>query len=128
MRKLREQSLGLEQRLVRWMLFLSARTRERMEELAKEEPAMQKALTTSEWLSQDKEARQLYDDRQRALHDYASIVEGAREEGEIKGRKEVARQMLAEGFTTDTVARLTGLSVEEIEQLRHDTPHANPQQ
>ena len=89
---------------------------------------MQKALTTSEWLSQDKEARQLYDDRQRALHDYASIVEGAREEGEIKGRKEVARQMLAEGFTTDTVARLTGLSVEAIEQLRHDTPYANPQQ
>ncbi|MHB1682052.1 MAG: Rpn family recombination-promoting nuclease/putative transposase [Bacilli bacterium] len=123
LRKLREQSVGLEQRLVRWMLFLSARTRERMEELAKEEPAMQKALTTLEWLSQDKEARQLYDDRQRALHDYVSIVEGAREEGEIKGRKEVARRMLAEGIATDTVARFTEFSVEEIEQLRHDTPH-----
>ncbi len=74
LRKLREQSVGLEQRLVRWMLFLSARARERMEELAKEEPAMQKAPTTLEWLSQDKEARQLYDDRQRALHDYVSNV------------------------------------------------------
>ena len=93
---------------------------------------MQKALNTLEWLSQDKEARQLYDDRQRALHDYVSIVEGAREEGEIKGeikgRKEVAHRMLAEGIATDTVARLTGLSVEAIEQLQHDTPHTNPQQ
>ena len=129
LRKLREQSLGLEQRLVRWMLFLSARTRERMEELAKEEPAMQKALTTSEWLSQDKEARQLYDDRQRALHDYVSNVEGAREEGREKGREEgreegrvqekleLARRLLEMGDGPKKVSKVTGLSLEEIQRL-----------
>ena len=37
LRKLREEAVGLEQRLVRWMLFLSARSRERMGELAKAE-------------------------------------------------------------------------------------------
>ncbi len=35
-----------EQRLERWMLFLAARTKERMEELAVAEPALQKVLTT----------------------------------------------------------------------------------
>lgn len=35
LRKLREQATGLERRLVRWMLFLTARTRERLEQLAR---------------------------------------------------------------------------------------------
>ena len=43
-----------------------------MEELAKEDTAMRKALTTLEFLSQDEEARQLYEARQKALHDTPS--------------------------------------------------------
>ena len=97
---------------------------------------MQKALTTSEWLRQDEQLRQLQDDRKWALRVFLSIMEEAREEGREKGRtkamqrtvREIAHRMLSEGYTTDTVARVTGLSVEEIEQLLHDTTHTNPQQ
>ena len=126
LRKLREHAVGLEKKLVRWMLFLAARTRERMEELAKEDPMMQKALTTLEFLSQDEQTRMLYEARQKALHDYASAIGEAedkgraegREEGREEGRMETARAMLADGMETELIARLTGLSAEEVERLR----------
>ena len=136
LRKLRNELLKPEQRLVRWMLFLSSRSKENMEELAKEDPAMRKALTTLEFLSQDEEARQLYEARQKALHDYASAIGEARDkgrtegrvegreegrtEGREEGRKEIARQLLAEGEPLERVARLTGLSLQELQKLSAD--------
>ncbi|OFW77924.1 MAG: hypothetical protein A2201_08820 [Alicyclobacillus sp. RIFOXYA1_FULL_53_8] len=97
LRKLKEQSLGMERRLVRWMLFLSARTKERLEELSVKEPSMQKAMTTLEFLSHDEETRRLYEERQRALRDYASDMEGSKEDGRQEGRQEGWREGLQEG-------------------------------
>jgi len=114
----------MERRLVRWMLFLSARTKERLEELSVKEPAIQKAMTTLEFLSQDEETRRLYEERQRALRDYASAIEGAREEGREEGQQEglqkVVREMLDDDLPLPAIAKYTGLSVKEIEKLRDD--------
>ncbi len=44
--------------------------------------------------------------------------EEGREEGEAKKAAAVARAMLAEGMDTERIARLTGLSAEEVELLR----------
>ena len=122
LRKLREQSVGLEKKLVRWMLFLAARTRERMEELAKEDAMMQKALTTLEFLSQDEQTRVLYEARQKALHDYVSAIGDAEERGETKGRMEgrmeTAQAMLTRGMDMRLISEVTGLSAEEVERLR----------
>ncbi len=90
-----------------------------------QDPAIQKALTTLEFLSQDAETRRLYQERQRSLHDYVSDVEGAREEGMEKGiekgreegRREVARRMLARGMDVALVSEVTGLSPEDIQRL-----------
>lgn len=53
-----------------------------------QELAIQKALTTLKFLSQDEAARRLYEGRQRALHDYVLDIEGAREEALEKGKEE----------------------------------------
>jgi len=45
------------------------------------EPALKKAMSVLEFLSQDEQARQRYIDRQKFLWDEASMIEGAREEG-----------------------------------------------
>lgn len=118
LRKLKEQAIGVERRLVQWMLFLSTRTRERMEELAMQEPAIQKALTTLEFLSQDEETRRLYEERQRALHDYVSDIDGAREEGKAERTLEVVRNLLAIAEPLEKIAKVTGLSPEEIDAIR----------
>ena len=54
---------------------------------------MKKAMDTLEFLSQDAEVRRLYEDRQKYLHDEASMIEGALAEGEARGEKNKAIQM-----------------------------------
>ena len=100
-----------------------------MGELAKEEPAMQKALTTLEFLSQDDQARRLYEARQKALHDYASAIGEAMDKGTEKGRNEglkegrqeerllLAKRLLEMGDSVEKVMEVTDLSREEIQHL-----------
>ena len=48
------------------------------------------------------------------------LYEEGREEGEAKKAVAVARAMLADGMDVERIARLTGLPVEELEQLRKE--------
>ena len=127
LRKLQEQSVGIERRLVRWMLFLTAKTKERLEELAMEEPVMQKALTTLEFLSQDKHTRELYEQRQKGLQTYAVDMEGAREEGKAEGKhlraRFTARNLLAMGMEVEAIARVTDLPILEVEKIQREMDH-----
>ena len=122
LRKLKAQAVGLERRLVRWMLFLTTQTREGLEELAMQEPAMKKAVTTLEFLSQDERARQLYEERQKALMTYTADVEGAREEGREEGEHHravsTARKLMAAGMDVKQIAEFVDLSVDEVEAIR----------
>lgn len=45
------------------------------------EPGLEKAMDTLQYLSQDSEARRLYKARQKYLLDEASMLEGARQAG-----------------------------------------------
>ncbi|WP_232796675.1 Rpn family recombination-promoting nuclease/putative transposase [Kyrpidia spormannii] len=118
--KLREQSSGLEQWLVRWMLFFTAMG----------DRAIRKVLTTLEFLSQDEEARRLYEERMKGLQTYLADMEGARQEGREEGRKEgreegdrearkeLARALLDMGDDSEKVVQVTKLSKEEVEVIR----------
>ena len=83
-----------------------------------QEPAIQKALTTLEFLSQDEEARRLYEDRERALHDYVSDLEGAREEGSQARAIQIARNLLNQNLNVKDVSDVTGLTIEEVEAIQ----------
>lgn len=78
------------------------------------EPALGKAMTALAYLSQDEEARRLYEMRQKALHDEASRLEGAR----LEGKLEVAINMLAKGMEIATISELTGVARNELEKLK----------
>ena len=77
-------------------------------------------MTTLEFLSQDEEARRLYEERERALHDYVSDIEGAREEGGFAKATEIARKMLGKGSQVEDIADITGFSIEEIQKLQEE--------
>lgn len=62
------------------------------------EPALKKAMSVLEFLSQDEQARQRYIDRQKFLWDEASMIEGAREEGLKKGLEEGIQKGIEEGI------------------------------
>lgn len=108
--------------LVKWLLFLKADSETKLEELAMSEPTIRKAVNVLEFLSQDAEARRLYEMREKALKDEANMIQGAKEEGRTEGERqkalEIAREMLAEGDSPERVAKLTKLPLEEIEKLK----------
>nr|WP_326074298.1 Rpn family recombination-promoting nuclease/putative transposase [Paenibacillus alba] len=109
--------------LLNWLLFLKSDNTDNWEVLKMQEPELRKAMTVLEFLSQDAETRRLYEMRQKALHDEASSMEGAREEGErqgeLKGRLEVATKMLAKGMDMESISDFTGLPIEELKKLNH---------
>lgn len=78
------------------------------------EPGLEKAMDTLQYLSQDSEARRLYEARQKYLHDEVSMVEGAKAAGITEGKLLVARNLLATGMDYANVAKLTGLSEREM--------------
>lgn len=120
--KLNLQHIPNEGGLLNWLLFLKSEDTTNWEVLRVNEPALSKAMTALEYLSQDAEARRMYEMRQKALHDEASMLEGARAEGESVGRTkeklEVAQNMINKGMDFTTIAELTGLSLEQLSKLK----------
>jgi len=94
---------------------------------------MKKAMTTTEFIRQNKEARMLKEMRKKALLDERSALDYAetrgweagrtegraegRAEGVIEGKKETAMSMLQKGLPISLIAEITRLSEEEIEAL-----------
>ena len=80
------------------------------------------AMETLQYVSSDKVARQVYDARLKTLNDRNSDMTIAREEGLAEGalqaKLETAKKMLLKNVSIDDIAEFTGLSVEEIEQLK----------
>lgn len=119
--------------LVNWLLFLKGTDLWHWEVLAMNEPELKKAMTTLEFLSQDREARMRYEARQKFLHDEASLVDSAMAEGERRGIEagfqkgieqgkhqallDMAHNMLSLGLDIEIIAKATGLSPEDIRSL-----------
>jgi len=84
---------------------------------------IKQAVNRIRQLSADEEAKRLAFVRERALHDEASLMYDAREEGREEGRlkekRDTARNMIAlSSLTDEEIATITGLSLVEVQQLR----------
>nr|WP_274528455.1 PD-(D/E)XK nuclease family transposase [Paenibacillus piscarius] len=84
------------------------------EVLKMNEPGLKKAMDTLQYLSQDSEARRLYEARQKYLHDEASMLGSA----EMAGIKKVAKNMLDLNLDISIIIKATGLTEQEINALR----------
>ncbi|MCP1308143.1 Rpn family recombination-promoting nuclease/putative transposase [Paenibacillus tyrfis] len=84
-------------------------------------PGLKKAMTTLEFLSQNKEARALYEMRKKALLDEQSALDYAesrgRAEGKLEEKRDIAASMLQKGLPVSLIVEVTGLSETEIEAL-----------
>ncbi|BCG56765.1 Rpn family recombination-promoting nuclease/putative transposase [Paenibacillus sp. URB8-2] len=112
--KLDEHSVPSEGGLINWLLFLKGADTSQWEVLKMNEPGLEKAMDTLQYLSQDSDARRLYEARQKYLHDEASMMESAK----LAGIREVAKNMLALNLDIATIAKATGLTEQEINALR----------
>ncbi|MDR1471510.1 MAG: hypothetical protein LBS75_03215 [Synergistaceae bacterium] len=73
-------------------------------------------------LSADERTRMLYEARQLYLMDEAARRKAAVAEGEAKGRAEgkleMIHQMLRSGFDIEVISQVSGISAEEIKNLK----------
>ncbi len=93
-----------------------------------EPPPIREAMNRVRALSADEQARRLAFVRERALHDEVTLLKEAQRRGEQigleKGRREAARGLIQLGVLTDgQIARVTGLSPEEVDALRSGDRH-----
>lgn len=81
------------------------------------EPIFRKAFGTAELAGLSAEQRDKYEHSLIQYRDLKSALETAVEEREI----EIARKAISKGFDNETIADLTDLTTEQIEQLRNET-------
>ncbi len=85
--------------------------------VSEKSPAIAQAWGIIKTLSADEEARLLAESREKGRRDDVDRYNGAYQEGEQKGKLEVARNALRKKIPAETIADLTGLSISEIERL-----------
>jgi predicted transposase/invertase (TIGR01784 family) len=61
---------------------------------------------------------QLYRDSEKNYLDFTASLETSFKEGKIERDIEIAKNMIKKGFENETIAEVTGLSIEQIEALR----------
>jgi predicted transposase/invertase (TIGR01784 family) len=105
-----------------WGLYLNNMGGEIMERIAEQEPMVRRAMTVEDIFTKNEEERRLYELREKGRRDYTNAMltserrgrqEGLRE-GELKGKQETARSMLADGVSVDIISKYTGLTAEQI--------------
>jgi len=97
-----------------WVKFIKSDDAEALDMIAEKSPQMKKAVGVLKELSADERTRMLFEEREKARRDIASMVSGARREGHI----DVARNLLSMNVPFETIIKATGLTREEIKSLQ----------
>ena len=93
--------------------------------MAKKDKYIDEAYKELEKLSADEQAKLEYEAREKAIRDYNSQMNSALKrgmeegfsQGEKQGKAELIRTMHQNGAEPELIARLTGLSLSEIQQI-----------
>lgn len=107
----------LKDELVQWLRFIKEPENKGVEKFMKENKYLEQAKKELEHLSGDPNFKRLLESRAGFLRDVDTKIYIAREEGEKKKQTEIAKKMKEEQISIEQIARITGLSLEEIEKL-----------
>jgi predicted transposase/invertase (TIGR01784 family) len=107
--------------LWQWMKFIEADSEEALNMLVKEHPIMEKPAEQLLELNSDKRSRMIIEAREKALRDERSRIKGAREEGREEGKIEIAMNLLLDGMSYDRVSRITGLTLDKVEEIAKES-------
>jgi predicted transposase/invertase (TIGR01784 family) len=103
----------------RWLAYFDKTTDDKtLEEIIKMDTAIATANDKMIRVTSDKEVLRAYQMRQMAISDKVSGLEYAREEGEKRAAKQIARQLKNLSILSlEQIGKATGLSTQEIEAL-----------
>lgn len=121
--KFRMSNPDMEDKLNQWLALIDNEDGEMIKVEEEKNNKIKEAKKEVEYLTGDEEVKRLAELREKWAMDRRSEISDAREEGEEKGRKEVqlaiAKNMLNNGICDKDILKLTGISGEELEKLKH---------
>ena len=103
--------------LLPWALFLKNPKNEVVEMIEERLEELKEAAERLEMLSHDEETREIYESRQKAIHDQISNIKGAARKARKDEKRKTAKNLLALGVDTEKIKKATGLSEKEIDSL-----------
>ena len=116
-----QREKGKEDKLLDWLYFLENPNSERVEVVVKENKEIKEAKEKLVGLSEDERMQRIADLREKAILDekaiYAKGIEDGIEEGEKNKQIEIAKKMLEENIPLEIIAKVTGLTKEQINQI-----------
>ena len=112
-------------RLLDWLYFLENPKSRRVTEKMEESKEIKEAVEKLDSLSEDERMQRIADLREKAILDekaiYAKGLDDGIKEGLEKGKQkeklEIAKKLKKEGMNTELIAEITGLKIEDIEEI-----------
>ncbi len=104
-------------KLDQWVQYIGNVSKEGVNIAMKENKEIRKAQEELEYLTGDEAERRIAELREKAIRDEITNLEGAREEGVLREKKEIAKKLKKMNMRIEDIEKATGLSKEEIEEL-----------
>ncbi|MGL5085999.1 MAG: Rpn family recombination-promoting nuclease/putative transposase [Clostridium sp.] len=110
--KLRDPKIEIDEddKVIQWMMFLEAKSKEVLEMLGEKNEAIKKATSILEVMSHDEDTRRAYEAREAALHDEVTKIQEAEENIKLQN----AKNFLVMGVSEEMVAKGTGLDLQLV--------------
>ena len=108
-----------ENMLLLWLSLFKADTEEELEKIkGMEVPVMSQAINAYYTITASSEFREKERLRAKARHDEAQALYNAERKGKQKEKIEIAKKLIKRNRSTDEIVEDTGLTYEEVENLR----------
>ena len=125
LKKLPEEDQN-EEGVIRWMRFLSGKTKKEFEDMAKKDEYIEEAYNELKKLSLDEQKRLEYEARERALHDYNTQMNSAERRVKRAALKELIRKKLDKGMSPEAIAEFLELDTDEVMELAAEKDSESP--
>ena len=124
-----EYKKNKENKKAQWLLFLDDPETKEVKEIMEKNEDVKEAVIEVRKLSQDEQLQREAELREKAIMDekaiYQAGLDNGKEEGRAEGEKightkaikEMAKKLLKQDMKIETIAEITGLTIEEIEAL-----------
>lgn len=112
----------VEDKLLDWLYFLENPKGRRVKEKMEENEELKEAGEKLDGLSADERMQKIAELRQKAIMDekatYRKGIKDGMKQGQEQKNREIAKKMLAKNISVELIEEVTGLSKEEIEDMK----------
>ena len=118
--KFRKKNPDLNDKIDQWICFIDESNKEAVKMAENKNKVLKKARKELDYLTGDAAVRRWAELRDKWEMDDYFIKKYAKKEGEKRGKKEIAKNLLKMGMEIPKVIEATGLDKEEIEKISNE--------